>query len=479
MTLFNIKYIKTIAAVGAMVFFVSCSNDIATETGGVIDNESFKRETISIIPEQLSTESIDLGEVRTSGLSRYILGEYTDANFGKLSSDFVGQLTVDTYPSSIESGATISSAKLLLPLDLVAKSTNVFEISNFVGDFDSKLSLEVKSFANYLELFNLDGGSRVYFADGSNDGNDVKNLGTETVVGTLSDIAVEEEYFTDESTISVPLDTKYFEDNLLSKIVGNTAVVSDQSAVERYFVDGEILEDLDFIEIFKGLRINASNTGDGFVAPFNMSEAKVELIFNNNVTVAGVPSANDTLNLSFDRVNHNLYKHNHITANVPNELYIQGAGGHEVTVDLENFINTQMPLAEAQDWLINQATLTIFTKEVNENTVEQLYIHGVDSDGKDVVISDYGSFSVGGVVRDANGENTQGFVQFTITNYLRDAILSNSNIKKLRIKVRELGESTTINRSSTNARGVVLLNDATSDTKAPRLEVIYSAIVTE
>lgn len=471
MTLFNIKYIKTIAAVGAMVFFVGCSNDTVTATGGIVDNESFKRDTLTVVP-QLSTELIDLGKVRTSSLSSYLFGEFTDANFGSLKSDFVGQLIPNEFPDSIKPGVTVKSVELLLPLNLTAKDIETFEVANFMGDYTSTLSLEVSAINNYMELFNIDGSRRVYFSNGannrSNDGSSISDLDIGTILGSIENYTVKEEYTESADTIKISLDKDYFQVNVLEKMEG----VKETSG---YTIGGEIFDNLDFVSLFKGLTINNTTTGTGFVAPFDISKAKVEIVYNN----VGVEEDN-TFTLDFGRVNHNLYTRDHVNAGVANELYVQGAGGYEISIDLENLINTNKPIAADEDWLINQATLTIFTKEVVEDTLDELYVYGIDNDGDAVAINDYGFFNVinpvGGIVKDVNGENTQGYVQFFLTNYVRAALLSDSNIKELRIKARELNESTVVNTSSINPKGIVFLNDVSSVDKAPKLEIVYSAI---
>ncbi len=470
MTLFNIKYLKTIAAVGAMVFFVSCSNDIVTDTGGIIDNESFSRETITV-PLKLTTKAIDLSNVRTDRTLNYLLGSYIHPDFGMLKADFVGQVTPNGgFPSAIDENTVLQSAELVLPLNLVQTSSGVFEVPNFLGDFTSRLSLEVKTFENFLELFNVDGQFRTYYANGTNNGNNATDLGNETLLGNLTDVEIEEQYDTEESIVKVPLDVDFFKTEVIEK------AISERTSNPSF-------GDLDFIQIFKGIRINATNTGDGSILPFNiMSQAKVNLIYTNTIeeSDATIVEKRDTLVLDFDRVNKNLYSRNHITANVANERYVQGAGGYEVSVDLEEFIAAQRSIATTQDWFINQATLTVFTKEVVPETLNELYVYGINSDGEAVAISDYGFANienpVGGIVKDVNGENPQGFVQFFITNHVRDILLSGLDIKELRIKLREPSESTVVSNSSIDARGIVLLSGDENADKAPKLEVIFSTV---
>lgn len=469
MRLLNIKNFKTIAALGTMVFFMSCTNDLATTTGGLVNNDNFIKDTISIDP-LLSTVNIDT--VRTNLMPTYLLGHYTDDKLGTLNAGIVGQIVPDYYPlvrTTAESPSDVVSSDvevtLELPIPLVNKdgTTDKFEIPNLAGSVAESFDVTVSTFTTYLEYYNEDATTRIYYSDGTNNAASKENLGTETVIGTKENIGFIDEYSVAADTLKITLDPVYFEDKL------NELDNLDISNSE------------DFKIFFKGLKITTTKNGEGVAVPFDLSVARLKITYKNTNTSLET-EGDKLLTFKFQGVLYNLYDHDHVNSTEVNKTYVQGAGGYETSIDISSFVNQYSTDSQNENWLINQAKIRVYlddVEEIDDKTLQDFYIYGIKSDGSLDIIDDYitlGVGSVNGLVTYEDIENeTNPYMEFYITDYIKNA-LAEGEIAELRIKARESSEGSSIVLSSSVPKGALLLNDLTSS-KAPELEVIYSRIV--
>ena len=167
MTLYNIKSFKTIAAIGTMVFFVSCSNEIATSADGLINNDSFVRDTLNAEDDVFPViETLAIDSLPSNLLSSYLIGDYTNTDFGTLNAGFVSQITADAYPvertdsdTPNEVTTTNVNAYLEIPIAVSLKDddSETFEVSNALGDISTIFDFEVSTFETYIERFNVNG----------------------------------------------------------------------------------------------------------------------------------------------------------------------------------------------------------------------------------------------------------------------------------------------------------------------------------
>ncbi|NIJ43679.1 hypothetical protein FHR24_000118 [Wenyingzhuangia heitensis] len=469
MTLFNIKSLKNIAALGTMFFFVSCSNEITSSADGLINNSNFKKDTISINPE-IETAEVDF--VPSSLLSTYLIGDYTNSNFGAVNAGFVGQITADSYPVKRttnevpEDVTTIDvSAVLEIPLSFTLKedSTEELELINALGDFATVFDFKVSTFETYLERFNADGSTRTYYSNGKNSAGTKEDLGALTELGVLTGYSFSETY-TAADTLRIPLDSYDFATEFLAKLDQNPLATNDEM---RAF--------------FKGLKLEVTKTsGDGLVFPVDLTAAKLKINYTNQE--ADQEDAEKELSFSLNGALHNLYNHNHVSANIANEVYVQGASGYQAKVDISSLINEHSVTSQEESWLINQATLKIYLKDADDysKVLSSLLIYAIDDEGTATAIDDYfylgTTYSfVDGIVRFEDTENeTEPYVRFFITDLVKEALAS-GEVTELRIK-ESRGETTFVDLRSTTAKGLVMLNDVNSTTKAPQLELIYSKI---
>lgn len=468
MRLLNIKNFKTIAALGTMVFFMSCTNDVVTTTGGLINNNNFFKDTISVKPE-LTT--IDIDTVRTNSLATYLLGEYTDAKLGTLNASIVGQLVPTLYPlvrttADPESNVVSSDVEAILeiPLTLINKDDSIeeFEVYNLVGNIANSFNVTVSTFTTYLEQYNENATTRIYYSDGTNNAGSKGSLGAETILGTKSNILFSETY-TEADTLKIVLDhdANYFK-NKLDELDGLDVSNSEE-----------------FKLFFKGLKITATKNGDGVAVPLDLSVARLKITYTNT-NIVEETSEDKELYFRFQGAIYNEYNHDHANSAEADKTYVQGAGGYETFIDVSDFINTNSVASQDENWLINQAKIKIYLNDVNDQTLQSFYLYAINSDGSLSVVNDYITLGVGNIngvttYEDVESE-TDPYVEFYITDFIK-AALADGEIAELRIKARESSENTSINRSSSIPNGALLLNDINDEEKAPKLEVIYSKIV--
>ncbi|MGY5355120.1 DUF4270 family protein [Wenyingzhuangia sp. IMCC45467] len=467
MRLLNLKNFKTIAALGTMVFFMSCTDELATTTGGLVNNNNFVKDTINVEPV-LTTVNIDT--VRTNLLSTYLLGEYTDAKLGTLKASIVGQIVPNSYPlkrttAETPTDITTSDVEVTLefPLSLISKEDNAeeFEIAKMVGDIATTIDVQVSTFTTYLEQVNANGASRVYYSDGTNNAGSKENLGTETVIGGSTGVQLKTTYV-EADTLRIPLDAAYFESKLNE--IDNLTIVNDD----------------DFKDFFRGLKVTATKNGNGFAVPLDLSTARLKISYlnTNNNTEEEDNTTERLLIFKFQGAVYDLYDHDHANSNEADKVYVQGTGGYETSVDISSLITANSVASQDENWLINQAKLKIYLDEVNDQTLQSFYLYGIKSDGSLAIVDDYITLGVGdinGIVGYDDLENLEDpYIQFFITDFIK-AALANGEIAELRIKAREASESTSLSLSSSIPNGALLLNDLTTS-KAPKLEVIYSKI---
>lgn len=463
MGLIPVKTIKTVVAICAMVFFVSCEDELISDVDGLINNNNLKKEVIELQPS-ISTVNIDT--VRTSGLSTYLLGDYQQANLGRLQASIVSQVLPSSYPlkriktshSASEVTSVVDEVTLEMPYTMSFNSTtNTYEYTNLVGDANSTVDFEVNTFTTYLEEYNTNGTARVYYGNGENNANVKESLGTQTNIGELKNYVLPSAS-NKLDTLKISLNKTYFQSNFINNL--DAAAISNADEMKAFF---------------KGVAITAKTvSGSGYVVPFNLSKANLVIKYTNTVTATGATSS-ETINLKFDDVIFNLYNHDHNNTNALERAYIQGAGGYELSVDVSG-LNAHSANSIAQNWLINQAKLKIYVDASAVSETDQLtslYVYAY-SDSKATVVEDYKTFgasTVGGTLQYEDATNkTNPYFELFITDFIK-AALAKGTVKTLRIKAKESKESTTIDFKNTQPKGVVLLNNATA-----KLIVNYSKI---
>lgn len=471
MKFFKRNYFKTIVAVGTMVFFMSCSNEVIDSDGGLIDNSSIV--TVKDVVN-VSLETVSVEKINTQSLEAHWLGDYTLSEFGNVKAGFVSQITASSYPvqrtdSKTPLAVTTSevSAFLEIPLDLSLNNSGMYELDNAIGDFSSKFNFKVSTFSNLLHRFDANtGDTRIYFSDNSfkKENELIKNTtGVDKELGNLAMYEYKEEYQEKEELLLIDLDNDYFKVNFIDKL-------NDTEG-------GDKITNEDQLEIlFRGIKVTMEKTeGEGLIFPLSLSRAKLKIAFLNKEE--GEDDKKDTLSFNLSEANFNLFTHDHLGINKEDKGYVQGVGGYETVVDISELINKHSTefQVESNKPLMNQAKLRIYVEEDLKNeapTLSKLNIFTVDEDKNR--LADYSSLdentnrgSLNGVVQYENvEEKTNPYVEFFITAQIKRALEDKNGEAKLFVLK---ADSSIDNIAFTTPKGIVLLKD-----KKPELEVIYS-----
>lgn len=454
-----LKYFKTIVFVYTMVFFVSCSNEVATSTDGLIDNDSFIVDVItSDSGTVLETKSVDF--VYSNLLGTYLLGDYTNSDFGNINASFVSQIEASSYPlqrTTSETPENVTTTNvtvsLKIPLPLSENDdSGEYELVNSTGDISTVFDFTVSTFETSLEEFKAeedDTSSVTYYSNGTNDTGINQDLGTLTELGTLLNYNFESSY-TEVETLVIDLNADYFQENILDKLD-----------------DGEISTDEELLALFKGLKIDATIvSGEGLIVPFSLSSAELEIEYTNE---EDGETLEKSLLFDLDGVLYNLYDHNHTNTAETNEFLVQGASGYNTTVDLSDFVTTYAAESVSDEWVINEGKLKMFVRaESDEDYSDVLSTLLIYLDNGEEVLTDLSN----GVVNTEDVENP--YVEFIITSIIEDA-LANGEIEKLIIKESRF-ETSSVDFRSTTVSGIVLLDGSEDETKAPVFELTYSRI---
>ena len=127
----------------SFVFFsiISCEKDIESIGVNLVDNNIFNRDKIT---SEVITSTENIEKVPASGVQQYLLGVYTDEEFGKLKASIVTQLLLpvigENYTYGTNSG--IDSVIISIPYQATKEAEDYaggkpkFSIDSVIGDKD-------------------------------------------------------------------------------------------------------------------------------------------------------------------------------------------------------------------------------------------------------------------------------------------------------------------------------------------------------
>ncbi|MCB0457704.1 MAG: DUF4270 domain-containing protein [Flavobacteriaceae bacterium] len=373
----------------------SCEEDFSNLDTGIID-ENFTRPdtTFSVVAYSRFLKEYQMEQigVQTNGLSSYKLGVYVDPVYGKTTTNFLGQLALNTpnptfpvdslvpilekvtlyipYYSDATQGSngvttyTLDSIYGNTPIDI-----SIYESNYFLRDIDPESNFEEpqKYYSNQGALFESNLGAlittEVGFTPSKNE--------IEFILQGLDTLSFAPGLF-------VELPVEYFQQKIIDR-------------------EGEevLLNNNNFKNYFRGLYLKASSGEDGNMFLFNTDDAKVSLYYSSRKTkfVEGegyvyeynangsIVREYETLDLNFSGININVYDSPNnpspeIAATLQNPNVSQGeerlflSGSKEIITiidlfdgdDNQNGINDLQELREKK-WLINEANLIFYVDQ--------------------------------------------------------------------------------------------------------------------
>ncbi len=534
------KYI-TIASF-AIMSLISCETDFENVGGNLVDNDVFdtSKKSFEVLAYSKDIESSRVDNISTQALTtlKMPLGVYDTEDFGLFKSSVIAQINV---PSATDewSGSIINAVYLEIPYDAesIREATDdkpKFKLNNVFGDNTQSFNITISRLETYLnkldptdpskpnkyysdKVYNTSNilASNVSFKPNSND----TILKYDRLLIDLNNIVVEDTIKLGDTKpfIRIPLNKTFFQNNFINNT--NETIFESNS---------------DFHEFFKGIEIKATGT-DGTVLMLDYNTAKINMYvslseteeksetdlnvdFNNDGDTDDSDVVKDvrkkkvyTFPLTgiktnqFIRDNTMSNAYNKLTnadqINGEDKLYVQGAQGSIAVLDL--FKDIDLTELRNKNWLINEANLTFYIDNANDNDVpNRLLLYKLDTDDANNINENYQILDAitenntfnGFLVKDGDStddDEDRNPIKYkiNITDYISE-VLKKENFtapSKLGLKVYNgldtpiSAQDTIVKDYSWNPQGVVLYGNNYSETHADynkriKLEVYYTEL---
>jgi len=509
-----IKVVNALKYLGlfSTVFFtlISCEKEIESIGVNLVNNNNFT--TDKNITEVI-TANKNIDNVPASGIAQYLLGVYSDNEFGTLSASIVSQLNLPAIGEAYNYGTNygIDSVLMIIPYQSTKSAEKYidgkpkFSIDSVFGNPEVEFKLgiyELKTFLNTLDpndpskpaIYNSDkefqkGNEAFYSGNFKINPDDtvayIKRYMPDGVTSYTKDTIKQ----TDKSpTIKIPLN-----ENLIKQIFVDNAAGADFESLDA------------FQRYFRGFFIEATalSSNKSHLVSLAMANAKMVIYYSNDedegtdTTVTGKDLNGNGINgEGIVRVKHSFeFTFGAIKSNVlkrdlaphqsgENRLYVQGAAGSMATIDLfknENIIDLQK-----NNWLINDANLIFYVDQNAASNIvpEQLFIYNYTENLQFTDVMTEGLVAVGGLLeRDENGKPYR--YVFKITDYISKLLTLDEPLELVKIGLKVFNPSDVpvnildvkIKDFSWTPKGVVLFGDDPSfGDKRVKLEISYTKL---
>jgi len=506
------KVVKVLKYLGlfSIVFFtiISCEKAIDSIGVNLVDNNNFN--TDKLISEVITT-NVNVDRVISNGVPQYLLGVYSDTEFGKLKASIVSQLSLPAVGESYNYGtnAAIDSVIVYIPYQSTKNLNNYsdgkpsFAIDSVFGDKDVEFQLNVYELKTYLNTLNSEDPSKlaVYYSDKEFQKSETPLFSGNFKVNPDDTVAYIKRYMPDAT--SYDIDT-IKQANLSPSI----KIPLNEAMIQQLFVDNasntEFASTDNFQHYFRGLYIEAKelNSDKSHVISLGMSNTNMTIYYSNDEDEAvGVDlNNNGTTGEQGVRIKHEyVFSLGSLKSNVlqrdntnskasgTDRLYVQGAAGSMATIELSQ-IGENLVALQNRNLLITDANLIFYvdqTSLVNSNIApEQLFLYNYDGNKQLLDMMTEGLSKVGGTLeRDTDGKPYR--YVFKITDYISELLNFTKplDLVKLGLKVYSSTDSpvsvtdTSIKNFSWSPKGVVLFgNDISAGDKRIKLEISYSEI---
>jgi hypothetical protein len=481
----------------SIVFFtiISCEKEIEGIGGNIIDNSKFSTGTYKSIA---ITNNKNVDSVPANKIEQYLLGSYYDNEFGSLKGSIVSQLllpvstsggyvTGDDYNFGVNAG--IDSVLIFIPyqstkLDDAEDGKPLFQIDSIIGSEDVEFKLSVYELETYLN--NLDPNdptkSIVYYSDKVFAKKATPLYAQNFKINPNDTVAYIKRYLADGVTV---YDTDTIKQ---TNTVPSIILPLDEAEIQQIFVDnasGSQFSSLDaFTRYFRGFYIEAIEdlTNKSHLISLDMKSSKMVIYYSNDQDEAETSDLNgngikgeqgarvqESFTFLFGDIKSNVLERDYPTPHESgsDRLYVQGAAGSIVTVDL--FADGEIEeILKTGGWLINDASLTFYVDQNASSSIvpEQLFIYNYQENTQitDMLLVGGGLASVGGILeRDDDGKPYK--YTFKIADYISRVLTATDplDLSTLAIKVYNPTDKPVsvieIPEYSWNPKGVVLYNE--------------------
>jgi hypothetical protein len=547
------KIFGKIVVLSTILLLLSCDKDFNTIGSEVIGDGEFEFEKYTV--QNLKAFSNATGPIQSNNLPINSLGVYNDPFFGTNISNFVTQIELDkTTPNfgiDIEIKTT-DSVYLYIPyfskLTAVGSGNeaNTFILDSVHGLQNSNMSLKIYESGYYIRDFDADDPSEFqkYF---SNEKNLIENNLIGMPLNSSSDLSENLEFvFSNQEHIIYKTngDGQYVDNQ------GNVVPEAERIVKERFAPGMWINLDKDFFfnkvlsgnssslvnqnnfkEFFKGLYFQVEqNSGQpGAMAQLDFSKGFINIQYHSKADASSESKKNSfKLNLKGNTINffdftRSVNYETALTSSNPSSgdqyLYVKGGDGSVAFVDLfgendidGNGVSDELDQLRLNNWLINDAVLTLYIDNRNQKEPRRIFIYDVNNrrpliDYIDDISSNanpkLNKINHGGIIEiDSDGKGVR--YKFKIRGHINKIIngTNEADLKNVRLGIAVTENINNINFSTLsspfnipvfipfsspdqlvsrlpvshvmNPLGTILFGSNTTDEKKMKLEIYYT-----
>lgn len=504
------KVVSALKHIGlySIVFFsiISCEKEIESIGVNLVDNNNFSS---SKLTTEVVTENINVDRVISNNVQQYLLGVYSDTEFGKLKASIVSQLSIASTGENYDYGtnAAIDSVIVHIPYQVTKEDNESdgkpkFSIDSVIGNKDNEFQLSVYELKTFLNTLDPEDPSKkaVYYSDKEFQKSEIPLYSGNFKINPSDTVSYIKRYNADG--------TKYDTDTIKQADVSPSIKLPlNEELIQQIFVDNangsEFASTDAFQHYFRGFFIEAEELANdnSHLISLSMANAKMTIYYSNDEDEGesqdlngngtngeeGVRVKHDFV-FSFSALKSNVLVRDNTNSKASGDdrLYVQGAGGSDITVELLGTENLEE--LQNKNWLITNASLTFYVDQNASSNIapEQLFIYNYDENVQIQDMVTEGIGSVGGKLeRDEDGNPYK--YEFKITDYISELLKSDEplDLVKLGIKVYNPFDSPVVNNAvnnkvsnfNWNPKGVVLYgHEISAGDKRIKLEISYSEI---
>ena len=504
------KVVKVLKYLGlfSIVFFTitSCEKDIESIGVNLVDNNNF---STSKLTTEVITANKNTDRVISNGVPQYLLGIYSDTEFGKLKASIVSQLTLPVIGDDYHYGTNVVVDSVLMEipyqstrdLENYSDGKPKFSIDSVIGDSNIEFKLSVFELKTFLNTLDPEDPSKLalYYSDKEFMKGETSLFSGNFKINPNDSVSYIKRYMPDATTV-------YDTDTIKRTDIGPSIKIPlNESMIQQLFVDNASepeFESVDnFQHFFRGFYIEAEELANdnSHLVSLDMTNAKMTIYYSNDEDEPEGVDLNDNgttgelgvrikheYGFLFGALKSNVLERNNTNTKASGEdrLYIQGAAGSVATIEILSTEN----LADLQDnnWLVTDANLIFYVDQNASSNIapEQLFIYNYDDNSQLLDMLSEGILILGGALeRDEEG-NPYRYV-FKITDYISELLKSDEplDLVKLGLKVYSSTDTplsftdTAIKDFSWNPKGVVLYgNNLSAGDKRVKFEISYSEI---
>jgi uncharacterized protein DUF4270 len=488
------------------VFFtiISCEKEIESIGVNLVDNNNFSTNKLTI---DIVTANKNVERVISNGVPQYLLGVYSDTEFGKLKASIISQLSLPASGEEYNYGtnALIDSVLINIPYQSTREGDEsdgkpMFSIDSVIGDKNAEFQLsvyELKTFLNTLDP-NDPSKSAVYYSDKEFQKNETPLFSGNFKINPNDTVSYIKRYMPDAITV-FDIDTVKQSD-----LSPSIRIPLNENLIQQLFIDNaansEFSSSDDFQHYFRGLYIEADELANAKSHLISLDIAKAQMIiyYSNDEDEAEGQDLNGNgtngeqgvrvkqkYEFSFGAIKSNILDRDNTIAKASGEdrLYVQGAAGSMATIDLS--IENLEDLRE-NNWLITDTNLIFYVDQNASSDIapKQLFLYNYDENLQILDMMTEGLAAVGGLLeRDEDGKPYR--YVFKITDYISELLKSDEPLDLVKLGLKVYGSSdlpvsisdTAIKDFSWNPKGVVLYgDDVSAGDKRIKFEIFYSQL---